>query len=365
MLERGRPPWRFASVSPLAALALVAAACSPAGPSAKPPAVATPAPDDCDGLSALRRMRNRFEAELARIDAGLARSATAPPPRGELLANAERRLLRTVALADLERDLARGGDALPPPRGDDLKNAEPPSGGKTGKVPSAGEGDALTARLARAAGAVSERRPQGGPETELQELRNQVVRQLEDARKQKDVITTACVDGKLAELDTTLELAVDRLARLEGTAAAQGQTDQSALLQALRDRAERVAGEAAQCVGQDAVYKGLPDPNEPAPAHAVAVHDDSPPPELEPALARHLDEFAGCLPRAVDSARFVVLVRLDRDGSLREPRVRTEDDTDIGLEATYCVEDALARIRVSDYAGAPVAVSFPLTVLKR
>jgi hypothetical protein len=86
-----------------------------------------------------------------------------------------------------------------------------------------------------------------------------VRKQLEQARAERDVVKTLCLNDKLTQLDVTLRSAKERRSALE-SAANRRDTELSAheftILGVYRQRSERISVEANQCIGNEAGYLG-------------------------------------------------------------------------------------------------------------
>ncbi len=81
-----------------------------------------------------------------------------------------------------------------------------------------------------------------------------ISRMLRAAREQKDVVKTLCLDDKLNQIDVAVRSANDRLAIIQ--AAVNGDSTQrlehdDAVLGALGNRAQELAVEANQCIGEE------------------------------------------------------------------------------------------------------------------
>lgn len=86
-----------------------------------------------------------------------------------------------------------------------------------------------------------------------------VRRQLEQARAQRDVVKTLCLNDKLSQIDVAVRSARDRKGSL--TAAAQRNdaelsNHEFTILTVLRQRAEQLTAEANQCIGEEAAFAG-------------------------------------------------------------------------------------------------------------
>ncbi len=84
-----------------------------------------------------------------------------------------------------------------------------------------------------------------------------VGRMLEQARAQKDVVKTLCMNDKLAQIDVALRSAVERKVTL-GEAAGRGDaavsTHEFTALTLLNQRVEQLSSEANQCVGEEIAF---------------------------------------------------------------------------------------------------------------
>jgi len=89
--------------------------------------------------------------------------------------------------------------------------------------------------------------------------RGTVRRQLAEARAQRDVVKTLCLDDKLNQIDVALRSARERRDSLE-FAAKQNDADlanhEFTILSVLRQRGDQLSAEANQCVGNDAGFIG-------------------------------------------------------------------------------------------------------------
>ena len=86
-----------------------------------------------------------------------------------------------------------------------------------------------------------------------------VRRMLEQARNQRDVVKTLCLNDKLNQIDVATRSAQDRRGALE-QAAGRKDVDLSGheftILTVLRQRVEQLGGEANQCIGEEAGFIG-------------------------------------------------------------------------------------------------------------
>jgi hypothetical protein len=82
---------------------------------------------------------------------------------------------------------------------------------------------------------------------------------LEQARSERDVVKTLCLNDKLSQMDVSIRSAKDRKAAL---AIAAGRNDQElcnhefTILTVLRQRHDQLSAEANQCIGQESAFLG-------------------------------------------------------------------------------------------------------------
>jgi hypothetical protein len=114
-----------------------------------------------------------------------------------------------------------------------------------------------------------------------------VQRQLQSARKDRDVVRVLCLNDKLNQVDVTLSSAQDRLGSLR-TATEHSDADRSqheyTVLEVLNDRARVLVNESNQCVGEETGFIGEAevsvsvDPNLPNPDTTTDPGASTPPP---------------------------------------------------------------------------------------
>jgi hypothetical protein len=86
-----------------------------------------------------------------------------------------------------------------------------------------------------------------------------VSKMLEEARGQRDVVKTLCLNDKLSQMDVAIRSAKDRKAAL---VVAAGRNDQElsnhefTILTVLRQRHDQLTAEANQCIGQESAFLG-------------------------------------------------------------------------------------------------------------
>jgi len=95
--------------------------------------------------------------------------------------------------------------------------------------------------------------------TRMENARGVVRRLLEEARSQRDVVKTLCLNDKLNQIDVGLRSARERKGALE-LAAKRNDVDLASheftILGVLRQRVEQLTAEANQCIGKDADILG-------------------------------------------------------------------------------------------------------------
>ncbi|TKD04382.1 hypothetical protein [Polyangium fumosum] len=93
----------------------------------------------------------------------------------------------------------------------------------------------------------------------MESARSVVRRLLEEARAQRDVVKTLCLNDKLNQIDVTLRSARERRQALD-LAVKRDDADLSSheftILGVLRQRVEQITAEANQCIGKDADILG-------------------------------------------------------------------------------------------------------------
>jgi len=82
---------------------------------------------------------------------------------------------------------------------------------------------------------------------------------LEQAREQRDVVKTLCLNDKLSQIDVAVRSARDRKTALQAAAARNDQelsNHEFTIMTVLRQRAEQLTAEANQCIGEEAAFIG-------------------------------------------------------------------------------------------------------------
>jgi adenosyl cobinamide kinase/adenosyl cobinamide phosphate guanylyltransferase len=114
-----------------------------------------------------------------------------------------------------------------------------------------------------------------------------IQRQLQSARKDRDVVRVLCLNDKLNQVDVALSSAQDRLGSLR-TAIEHSDADRArheyTVLEVLNDRARVLVNESNQCVGEETGFIGEAevsvsvDPNLPDPDTTTDPGSNTPPP---------------------------------------------------------------------------------------
>jgi len=86
-----------------------------------------------------------------------------------------------------------------------------------------------------------------------------VRKMLEEARRQRDVVKTLCLNDKLSQIDVAIRSARDRKQQLQA-AVNRNDTElanhEFTILTVLRQRVEQLVAEANQCIGEEAAFIG-------------------------------------------------------------------------------------------------------------
>lgn len=95
--------------------------------------------------------------------------------------------------------------------------------------------------------------------TRMESAAGGVRRMLEEARRQRDVVKTLCLNDKLSQVDVAIRSARDRRAQLQ-SAVKRNDTELSnhefTILTVLRQRSEQLVAEANQCIGEESAFIG-------------------------------------------------------------------------------------------------------------
>ena len=107
------------------------------------------------------------------------------------------------------------------------------------------------------------------PQEQLVESQKHVVRMegaaggvrkmLEEARRQRDVVKTLCLNDKLSQIDVAIRSARDRRGQLQAAVNrndAELSNHEFTILTVLRQRSEQLVAEANQCIGEESAFVG-------------------------------------------------------------------------------------------------------------
>lgn len=86
-----------------------------------------------------------------------------------------------------------------------------------------------------------------------------VRKMLEEARRQRDVVKTLCLNDKLSQIDVAIRSARDRKTQLQAAASrndAELTNHEFTILTVLRQRSEQLVAEANQCIGEESAFVG-------------------------------------------------------------------------------------------------------------
>jgi hypothetical protein len=122
-----------------------------------------------------------------------------------------------------------------------------------------------------------------------------VRKQLEEARRQRDVVKTLCLNDKLSQIDVAVRSARDRRTQLQ---AAVGRNDaelsnhEFTILTVLRQRTEQLVAEANQCIGEESAFVG--DTKTSVQIDPQIPPDETPYPPTDPSLVIGPPQCTSC-----------------------------------------------------------------------
>jgi hypothetical protein len=150
-----------------------------------------------------------------------------------------------------------------------------------------------------------ERKTQLSPQEQLTESQKHIARMesaagvvrkmLEEARKQRDVVKTLCLNDKLSQIDVAVRSARDRKDQLQAAVSrndAELSNHQFTIMTVLRQRVEQVVAEANQCIGEEGAFVGETktivtiDPS--------IAPDETPYPNTDPSLVAGVPQCTSC-----------------------------------------------------------------------
>jgi hypothetical protein len=107
----------------------------------------------------------------------------------------------------------------------------------------------------------------------------------EEARKQRDVVKTLCLNDKLSQVDVAIRSGLDRRTQLQAAVSrndAELASHEFTILTVLRQRSEQLVAEANQCIGEEASFVG--DTSTKASIDPSIPADETPYPTTDPTL---------------------------------------------------------------------------------
>jgi len=148
-----------------------------------------------------------------------------------------------------------------------------PAGAQPGASGGTAPGTGVSASVGGSASADGQvgfqRRAQLSPQDEVVEGERMIARmesasvairrQLEQARTQRDVVKTLCLNDKLSQVDVAIRSARDRSGALRAAASRNDvelSTHEFTILSVLRQRSEQLTAEANQCIGEESAFVG-------------------------------------------------------------------------------------------------------------
>jgi hypothetical protein len=143
------------------------------------------------------------------------------------------------------------------------------AGSATAQAPGGGAGGGAGAGASTDAQVGFERKQALSPQEELtqadvmisrmEQAANVVRRQLEQARAQRDVVKTLCLNDKLSQIDVAVRSARDRKTALQAAVTRNDvelSNHEFTIMTVLRQRAEQLTAEANQCLGEEVAFIG-------------------------------------------------------------------------------------------------------------
>jgi hypothetical protein len=122
-----------------------------------------------------------------------------------------------------------------------------------------------------------------------------VRRMLEEARHERDVVKTLCLNDKLSQLDVAARSAKDRRGQLQ-SAVSRNDVELSnhefTILTVLRQRAEQLVAEANQCIGEESAFVG--DTRTTVQVDPQIPPDETPYPPTDPTLVIGTPQCTSC-----------------------------------------------------------------------
>jgi hypothetical protein len=129
----------------------------------------------------------------------------------------------------------------------------------------------------------------------MQQAAAAVRKQLEAARRARDVVKTLCLNDKLSQIDVAIRSARDRIQSLQ-VAVARRDTElgnhEFTILTVLRQRSEQLTAEANQCIGEESAFIG--DTRVTTTVDPGIAPDETPYPTTDPTLVAGVPQCTSC-----------------------------------------------------------------------
>lgn len=122
-----------------------------------------------------------------------------------------------------------------------------------------------------------------------------VRRMLEDARRQRDVVRTLCLNDKLSQVDVAIRSGRERRSQLQSAVTrndAELANHEFTILTVLRQRVEQLVAEANQCIGEESAFVG--DTRVKATVDPTIPPEEAPYPPTDPSLVVGPPQCTSC-----------------------------------------------------------------------
>lgn len=122
-----------------------------------------------------------------------------------------------------------------------------------------------------------------------------VRKMLEEARRQRDVVKTLCLNDKLSQVDVAVRSARDRRTQLQAAVKrndAELANHEFTILSVLRQRSEQLVAEANQCIGEESAFVG--DTRTTVDIDPRIAPDDTPYPMTDPTVVIGPPQCTSC-----------------------------------------------------------------------
>jgi len=122
-----------------------------------------------------------------------------------------------------------------------------------------------------------------------------VRKMLEEARAQRDVVKTLCLNDKLSQVDVAIRSAKDRRTQLQAAVARNDvelSNHEFTILTVLRQRSEQLVAEANQCIGEESAFVG--DTKTSVQIDPQIPPDETPYPSTDPTLVIGPPQCTSC-----------------------------------------------------------------------